>query len=335
MLLGSFLRSKSSTLRRAKQSHGFTIVELTVVIIVIGILATLTVISYNVISQQSRSQTLANDLQATASQLKKYKGDQGSFPSTLSAVTAANATTKTVYNYYYRPNSDSYCLQGTAYNVTMRISSDKDTAETNTCTTTTLTATNLARDPQFTTVPSATFTIAGITASRSIANNSSAQSGTTYLHLDINSSGPSTMSYALNTSSLASAPQPNTSYTTSLSIRPTKAMLFNARYAWTDSSGNPVYSNATAVSAPANIWTRFAVTSQFFSVSNLALQLVTNSGSNWSVGDDLDIDSLMVTQSAANYDYADGTSSGWSWLGTANNAASSGPAKINAQPVYQ
>lgn len=334
MLFNGYLHSRSGAIQRLKHTSGFTIVELTIVIIVIGILAAITVVSYNAITQQSRTQALGSDLQSTAAQLKKYKADQGSFPASLSSVTSANSTTKTVYTYYYRANSDSYCLEATAYNTTMRLINTKDTAETGSCNLTAATTTNLVKDPSLTAVPTG-LTATGVSANRSIVSGSTPQSGSTFFRFDITGNGPATMSYALNTTSLSSAPQPNTSYTTSLSIRPSKAMLFNARYSWTDSSNNTRYSDATAVSAPANVWTRFAVTAQFFSTSNLALTIATNAGSTWSSGDDLDVDSLMVTQGTANYDYADGTSSGWSWAGTANNSASTGPARISGQPVYQ
>lgn len=70
--------------RGQKQTTGFTIVELLIVIVVIAILAAISVVAYNGIQQRARnSQTLAG-VRAYEKALKLYYADNGAYP----AVTA-------------------------------------------------------------------------------------------------------------------------------------------------------------------------------------------------------------------------------------------------------
>jgi len=66
-----------------KNFRGFTIVELLVVITVIGILAAVTVVSYNGISNRATVETLKLDLNDAAGHLKAYYYDTGSYPTDL------------------------------------------------------------------------------------------------------------------------------------------------------------------------------------------------------------------------------------------------------------
>ena len=62
-------------------SHlGFTIVELLVVIVVIGILAAITIVSYTGISQKAIVASLQLDLSNASKQFKLFNVDNGSYP---------------------------------------------------------------------------------------------------------------------------------------------------------------------------------------------------------------------------------------------------------------
>lgn len=70
-----------TTIPRAK--NGFTIVELLVVIVIIGILAAITIVSYTGITSKAVSSALQADLSAAAKQLNLYQAENGDFPSAL------------------------------------------------------------------------------------------------------------------------------------------------------------------------------------------------------------------------------------------------------------
>jgi type II secretion system protein G len=63
-----------------KTSSGFTIVELLIVIVVIGILATITIVAYNGIQQRGRDAQRAQDIKSIAKALEIYKVQTGDYP---------------------------------------------------------------------------------------------------------------------------------------------------------------------------------------------------------------------------------------------------------------
>lgn len=68
---------------RHSQTAGFTIVELLIVIVVIGILAAITVVAYNGIQNRSRDASVQNDLTQLAKQFGMFYADKGAYPTTV------------------------------------------------------------------------------------------------------------------------------------------------------------------------------------------------------------------------------------------------------------
>lgn len=77
-----------------KQSKGFTIVELLIVIVVIGILAGLVITTYNGIQQKARNTERTTDLKTFQSQLEAYYATNARYPSStdLGSTSANNVT---------------------------------------------------------------------------------------------------------------------------------------------------------------------------------------------------------------------------------------------------
>ena len=63
--------------------NGFTIVELLIVIVVIGILAAITVIAYNGIQGRAKYSLMQSDLKSITKALELYKVDNGNYPNTI------------------------------------------------------------------------------------------------------------------------------------------------------------------------------------------------------------------------------------------------------------
>lgn len=63
-----------------KDNRGFTIVELLIVIVVIGILAALVVVTYNGIQQKARDTERKTDINALHGQLEAYQAQNGRYP---------------------------------------------------------------------------------------------------------------------------------------------------------------------------------------------------------------------------------------------------------------
>jgi type II secretion system protein G len=77
-------RSITSKPDQASSRRGFTIVELLIVIVVIGILAAITIVAYNGIQQRARDSNRQSAIGSIRQALEMYKLDQGRYPSATS-----------------------------------------------------------------------------------------------------------------------------------------------------------------------------------------------------------------------------------------------------------
>lgn len=95
-------------------SKGFTIVELLIVIVVIGILAAITIVAYNGIQNRANDGAIQSDLSAASKALELYKTDNGVYPRSAAELSAMSSTAPlrasknayeigngTLYNYVY------------------------------------------------------------------------------------------------------------------------------------------------------------------------------------------------------------------------------------------
>jgi len=97
--------------------HGFTIVELLVVIVVIGILAAITIVTYGTVSQRAISASLQSDLANDVVQLKAFQIQNGVYPTSVTdcptpsnpAITIClkNSPGNTIVGYSANPNPSS------------------------------------------------------------------------------------------------------------------------------------------------------------------------------------------------------------------------------------
>ena len=63
-----------------KKPTGFTVVEMIVVVVIIGVLASITLVSYTSIQQKARDNTRTSDIAAVQKALEKYRADNGVYP---------------------------------------------------------------------------------------------------------------------------------------------------------------------------------------------------------------------------------------------------------------
>lgn len=106
---------------------GFTIVELLIVIVVIGILVSIVLVSYTGISQQSKTVALEGDLITAANTLDTIKSQNGAYPSSLSTAQAAGLSFTTgitpQYTFFAKTSSvpGHYCLTTTRDGISSHI----------------------------------------------------------------------------------------------------------------------------------------------------------------------------------------------------------------------
>lgn len=90
-----------------KRDSGFTIVELLIVVVVIGILAAITIVAYNGIQNRAYDTSVQNDLNAIAKKITIESADSGEYPMPTAAMgikitKSAHQTTQN--NMYYCRN---------------------------------------------------------------------------------------------------------------------------------------------------------------------------------------------------------------------------------------
>jgi prepilin-type N-terminal cleavage/methylation domain-containing protein len=76
------------------KSKGFTIVELLVVIVVIGILAAITIVSYTGITKKANISTSLANLDTTRTAAETYNSEVGNYPADVAALKAGSTSSK-------------------------------------------------------------------------------------------------------------------------------------------------------------------------------------------------------------------------------------------------
>lgn len=88
-----------NNIKTLQKDRGFTIVELLIVIVVIAILAAITIVAYNGISNRAKSTSAQATASSIAKKLEAYNAEVGNYPATYSLLTGAATTT----SYYVAP----------------------------------------------------------------------------------------------------------------------------------------------------------------------------------------------------------------------------------------
>ena len=316
-----------------RSQPGFTIVELLIVIVIIGILAAITIVAYNGIQQRARETTVKADLANSAKKMANDNVLNGSYALTQAAVDGGNGLpASSGTSYQYHSTGTTYCITGTNGTSSYMISDTATTPATGGCAGDgqggVAAVTNLITNPTIET-GTATYGIGGVGVASSTdwANN-----GTHSLKLT--PTGATSDSYTNiggDTGAVRLGMQAGNTYTISGTIsllapqagtlQPSRARTI--RVFTKVGAGSYVEAGPTAAPNSAGA-TRLTYT---FTVPVGATEAFIRlyNGSN-STTDFVYWDSIMLTSGSNVYNYADGNTPNWIWNGTPHSATSTGPA---------
>jgi prepilin-type N-terminal cleavage/methylation domain-containing protein len=106
---------------------GFTIVELLIVIVVIGILAAITIVAYNGVQRKAQASVATSASTQSAKKLALYQADNGQYPATM-AEAGITADEGVSYQYTQTNGGQSYCITTTSGNVSYQITPNAEPA---------------------------------------------------------------------------------------------------------------------------------------------------------------------------------------------------------------
>lgn len=309
---------------KTKQT-GFTIVELLIVIVVIGVLAAITIVAFNGIQQRARVATVTTDLAGATRVLALHEVDAGRYPATLAEANngqGVKASSGTSYQYTAPSSGTSYCLTATNGTTSYKVSNDATTPTTGGCpghgVGGVAALTNLATNPSF----EASLTgVASYNVSNSNPSVADASAGARVLRstrtLTTGTTGP-----WWDTASITEG----RTYRVSLSVRANHTLSRNLAIEWLNPAKSAIISTSTLTSGytPGSSWGVIGGSATAPTGAAFIRLTLYGSGSGLTT-DYIDIDGVMVTEGATQYNFADGNTTNWVWNGTANSSTSTGP----------
>ena len=310
------------------RTRGFTIVELLIVIVIIGILAALVIVAYNGIQNRARASQASSALTQAKKKLELYKVDNGSYPTTGNLSTAGVVNGDTTYQ--YTSDGTTYCMTATAATVSYKATETTSPASGG-CAGHgqggVAAITNLIPNPGFESDTSSwTDTRVNLAqSSTGVAGGSSSGRLT-----PIDPTNADAFIQLGSTSSLITGLNAGSTYTVAATIYvpATQTGTLDARargitvYSW--NGGTPTGVGQSSFAANSTGSSRLSTT---FTIPSGATGLVIRlyNGATTSASNLVYWDNIMLTSGSTTYNYGDGNSSNWIWNGATNNSNSTGP----------
>jgi len=308
--------------------QGFTIVELLIVIVVIGILAAITIVAFNGVQNKAKASAAQSAVSQANKKILTYAAENADqYPPSLSAAGVTN-TQGLEYSYNNDVSPRTYGVTVTngafSYYVSNTVTQPATGGYAGHSAGGVAAITNLILNPKLA-VGTAGW---GSRASTGGTPSSGRLTGQVTFDPSISTvyrltlGGAASAWWRVYVSGVAVTP--GQAYTLSSWIRPSVATNTTMIIIWRDGAGSSLYETAsTSLPHAAGVWQRRS-TSAVAPATAASVQVEVNAVNNGTIGATLDATGMLFEQSADLHGYADGDTPGWVWNGPSNSATSSG-----------
>ncbi len=324
----------------AKKQKGFTIVELLIVVVVIAILAAITIVAFNGVSNRAKESAAKTSALQADKKVKQFATlNAEALPDTLEA---AGLSSTNGMNYQYTvTGTNGFCVTASKDNVAAYVANNY-TYNGGTLLTQTTPANgacpghsvnggtiikNLATNPSYETGTTGWSGSAG--ASIATSTGVWADSGTTSVRITnttTTNQGDFRISNGANT--MPFGMEPGKTYTISARLyftaAPTGALGRAPGILYWYSTNGAAWNEQFGPKAPTTPGT-YTVSHTVTVPANATGVLIAFGAASSTVSQNFYYDSFMITEGSTAYNYGDGSSANWVWLGTPNASASTGP----------
>ena len=304
--------------RNRNAHHGFTIVELLIVVVLIAILATITIVAYNGLQKRAQTSAVSTALNQAGKKVKLYQVDNNTYPTTLASAGIADDEV----TYQYTGTASTFCITGTQGNTSLYLSDTVTKPTEGGCPGHgqggVAAITNLVTNPS---VELNTAGISGYFAAPISRDVSRSVSGVASALVATNSS-TSRQGGIWLISPTATA---GIVYSCTISLSGTAGVAVQVSGRAETSAGAYVGESLSEKTITlSNTWQRVQFT--FTTPTNTGRSYLQFRLSAAATGINIWADAVICTESSTSYNYADGSSPNWVWTGAAHASTSTGPA---------
>lgn len=312
------------------EKAGFTIVELLIVVVVIAILAAITIVSYNGITNKAADSVAQSNAASAFKKLAVYMVDgANSLPPSMTVLNSLGLIETGDIHYQYTVDTTlgTYCLTSTSKGRSYYVTESQSTPTNGTCPGHNANGigsiTNVALNPS---IEVATPTFGGQNGATTAFSTAQTRSGARSLLITMPTIGAASTYGALmyRATDLPGNLKPNTHYTASAYVYvPTGTVRVVVSLQGAGRVSDAGSSDNYTATAAKNQWTRISRGFTTTTAGQVSFYIL-NYDATTTAGTQFWVDDIMVVEGDVPPLYADGNSPGWSWNGASGSSTSTG-----------